>query len=202
MRAQYQHGSIISIKQRVTNIRNLPALDLRSGRQRRISTLPSQFTLAMFPSKTLPETLIFFLFALNISALLHSPTRLQFFSLAEDNFQKHTLLLDFKHNKPENTSKLFFSYLSIVQILFKAKEKVFGLMEGFFICSQKHTLIEILVRGSCPYSAQTQNHLTFIVENAMLQPVLDNMASTDDGVKWMCLPHFRANICWAWKRTM
>ena len=75
-------------------------------------------------------------------------------------------------------------------------------MEGFFICYQKYSLIEILVRGSCPYSAQTENHLKFIVENAMFQPVLDNMTSTDDGVKWMCLPHFRANICWAWKRNM
>lgn len=60
MGVQYQHGSIISIKQRVTNIRCLPTLGLRSERQRRISTLPRQFTVAMFPSKTLPETLGFF----------------------------------------------------------------------------------------------------------------------------------------------
>lgn len=43
----------------------------------------------------------------------------------EDNFQKHTLHLDFKHNKPENMSRFIFSYLSIVQIPFKAKEKGF-----------------------------------------------------------------------------
>lgn len=88
--------------------------------------------------------------------------------------------------------RLFFSYLSIVQILFKGKEQFFVLMEGFLICYQKHTVIETLVKGSCPYSAQTENHLNSIVENAVFQTVLDNTASTDDGGKWMCLPYFRA----------
>jgi len=98
-------------------------------------------------------------------------------------------------------SRLIFSYLSVVQILSKAKEKFFTLMEGFFIYYQICTLVEVLVRGSCPYSAQTENHWKFIVENAMFQPVLDNMALTNDGVKWMRLPHFRGDICWAWKRN-
>lgn len=56
--------------------------------------------------------------------------------------------------------------------------------------------MEIFLRGSCPYSVPNENHLKFIVKNSMIQPDLDNMASTDDGVKWMCLPHFKANFCW------
>lgn len=69
-------------------------------------------------------------------------------------------------------------------------------MEGFFICyPKKYTLIEVLVRENCPCSAQIEHHLKFTVENVMFQPVLNSMVSTNDGVKCMCSPRFKANTC-------
>lgn len=48
----------------------------------------------------------------------------------EDNFQKYTLHLSFKHNKLEKMSRLIFYYLPILQILLKAKQKVVFFLNG------------------------------------------------------------------------
>lgn len=50
------------------------------------------------------------------------------------------------------------------------------------MCNRKCSLTEILPRGRCSYSAQTENHLKFIVGNAMFQPIFGNTISTYGGV--------------------